>query len=59
MYGIFAYMNGWFLWVNVGKYTSPMDAMGDVQSPPFGSQYFETTFSKHHDLWIEKNKQLI
>ena len=45
--------------VNVGKYTSPMDAMGDVQSPPFGSQYVETTFSKHHDLLIEKSKQLI
>ena len=27
--GIFTYMTGWFLFVNVGKYTSPMDAMGE------------------------------
>ena len=27
---IFTYMNGWFLWVNVGKYTvRPMNPMGD------------------------------
>ena len=26
--GIFTYMNGWFLLVNVGKYTSPMDPLG-------------------------------
>ncbi len=25
---IFTYMNGWFWWVNEGKYTSPMDPMG-------------------------------
>ena len=27
--GIFTYMNGGFLWLNVGKYTSPMDGMGE------------------------------
>ena len=28
IYVVFTYMNGWFLWLNVGKYTSPMDPMG-------------------------------
>ena len=28
MYVIFTYMNGWFLRLNVGKYTIPMDPMG-------------------------------
>ncbi len=28
--GIFAYMNGWFFMVNVGKYTRPMDPMGYI-----------------------------
>ena len=27
-YGIFTYMKGWFLMVNVGTYTSPMDPVG-------------------------------
>ena len=27
MYGIFSYILVDFLWVNVGKYTSPMDPM--------------------------------
>ena len=33
--GLFTYMNGWFFWLNVGKYTSPMDPMGRWFFYPF------------------------
>ena len=50
MYGIFSYMNGWFLGLNVGKYADFMDPMGKlVLMASLNSQHHieQKNFAKH------------
>jgi len=48
MYGIFTYMNSWF--VNVGKYTSPMDPITKRLFSRWVFPYISLTYSLHR--WV-------
>ena len=59
MYGIFTYMNGWFLWEIVGKYTSPMDPQGyKVTLPNWGLQPVHSSPHENLGFRITKSKSV-